>query len=203
MDEQTARFYASRAHETAIRYEGVADRTPALRWLAWKTRTRVLDVGCGSGRDLTLLAGLGCDVWGVEPSTELRDEALALHPELADRIADGCLPDLGQPFGGGFDSVLCSAVLMHLPVDALPPAIASLSGLLVRPGRLQVSFVNVASGLDEAHRYSDGRLFTPIGVGTLVDLAASAGLRLDSEAPYDDPWGRSEARWTTARFVAI
>ena len=52
MDEQTARFYSERAHEMALRYEGIQGVPRSLSWLAWKQGARVLDVGCGSGRDL-------------------------------------------------------------------------------------------------------------------------------------------------------
>ena len=60
-----------------------------------------------------LLAGY--DAYGVEPSSTLREAALAAHPELATRLTEGALPSLGMPFGESFDGVVCCAVLMHLP----------------------------------------------------------------------------------------
>ncbi|OIQ85877.1 hypothetical protein GALL_322700 [mine drainage metagenome] len=47
----------------------------------------MLDVGCGSGRDLARLRALGYDACGVEPVDALRVEALRRYPELEGRIA--------------------------------------------------------------------------------------------------------------------
>src|SRR4051812_33835099 len=57
---------------------------------------RVLDVGCGTGRLVGALDEHGFDVWGVEPSPAMREQA---RRRLGDRIADGQAEDL--PFDDG------------------------------------------------------------------------------------------------------
>ena len=171
MDYRTSRYYSQRAGEAAERFERFPDRSSALRWLAIRPGTRLLDVGCRSGCDLAALAGLGCDVWGVEPTEELRREAFERHPELVGRIEAVLLPALGVPFGGGFESALCSAVLMHLRESDRPGRAAGSSS---HPGigqPVQLSAMTERPGVDVDNRADDGRLFVPVDVGQTVEDA--------------------------------
>ena len=79
---------------------------------AFAPGARVLDVGCGKGRDVVALLDMGFDAYGSEPNDAMRARALARDPRMAGRIESSALPELGQPFGGRFDAVVCSAVLM-------------------------------------------------------------------------------------------
>ena len=95
----------------------------------------MLDIGAGSGRDLATLIAGSYEAFGVEPTEGLRIAAIGRHPELAQRIEAGALPAIGTPFGGGFDGLLCSAVLMHVPEVDLFDAAFSLRRLLRPHGR--------------------------------------------------------------------
>ena len=110
MDDLTAAFYESHAAAVAQRYDAVESSVECRFPLAFIEGTRVLDLGCGSGRDTARLIAKGYDAFGVEPSGGLRAASIANHPELAGKIIDGMLPDIGKPFGGDFDGILCSAV---------------------------------------------------------------------------------------------
>ena len=112
VDAATAKFYSLQASEIALRYESVASPVARFFGAAFAIGSRVLDIGAGSGRDLSELLTSGFDAYGVEPSEALATLAVAHHPELTGRIARGALPQIGEPFGGGFDGILCSAVLM-------------------------------------------------------------------------------------------
>jgi len=102
---------------------------------AFAPGARVLDVGCGKGRDVVALLDMGFDAYGVEPNEAMRSRAIQRDPRVPGRVADAALPALGQPFGGGFDAVACSAVLMHLPAPALPASLAALTAVLKSRGR--------------------------------------------------------------------
>src|SRR5205823_3692632 len=84
---------------------------------------RVLDVGAGSGREMALLARERFEAYGVEPSVALRQEAVARHPELTDRIEAGSLPGLARTLEHPYDGVICSAVLQHIPRHQLFEAV--------------------------------------------------------------------------------
>ena len=119
---------------------------------------RVLDAGCGGGRDLALLLDLGFDGFGTDPSAGMREAAARAYPQLAGRIHDFGLP-LPEPaaLGGLFDGIVCSAVLMHVPAEELSAALASLRRAL-RPIAGQVrfwegSFAGFASIISKATVY--------------------------------------------------
>jgi SAM-dependent methyltransferase len=139
MDARTLRHYAEHAREYAKRYESTPSPFASRLASSFVAGGRLLDVGFGSGRDLAALLAAGYEAFGVEPVEALRAEALAAHPELAGRIDAGALPLLGRPFGGEFDGVLCSAVLMHLPDEALFDAAYALRAVLRVHGRLLLS----------------------------------------------------------------
>src|SRR5436305_988491 len=115
MDDLTRRYYATRSDEIADEYESDHTQREVLLRRGFIQGMRILDVGAGAGRDVCILRDIGCDAYGVEPCDELRLVAAKRHPELMDRLIHGSLPDLGKPFGGDFDGVICSSVLMHLP----------------------------------------------------------------------------------------
>ena len=76
---------------------------------------KVLDAGCGTGRNSEYLMRCGADVYGVdaypEPIERIKSLAAEAAPELAaSNFAVARLDDL--PFADGdFDAVICSAVL--------------------------------------------------------------------------------------------
>jgi len=77
---------------------------------------RVLDAGCGGGRNLVYLMRRGCDVWGTDASEQaiaaVRRLASELNPRLAARDRFRVEPVEGMSFRDGeFDVALSSAVL--------------------------------------------------------------------------------------------
>jgi ubiquinone/menaquinone biosynthesis C-methylase UbiE len=93
---------------------------------------RVLDVGCGTGRDLAVLAEhFGCEIAGVDPSSEMLEVARRRLPEPVDlRLA--MAEKLPFP-GESFDGALMVLVVHHVdPVRAFP----EVRRVLVPGGRL-------------------------------------------------------------------
>ncbi len=200
MDEQTRLYYATHAPEVADYYDRWPSALSAHLRLAFAPGARVLDIGAGSGRNLAALCALGYDVYGVEPSPEMREQALQRHPSLRDRLLPGQLPKLGEPFGGSFDGVLCSAVLMHLPPEHLPAAARAIRKVLVDDGALLLSVPHTRPGLDAEHRDKHGRLFTPLRVADLGALFEPLGFGLLGQWTSDDV-ARAGYSWITLLFL--
>jgi SAM-dependent methyltransferase len=197
MDLQTVDFYETNAASVAQRYESVESPVAQLFPLAFANNARVLDIGCGSGRDLAALKAKGYDAYGLEPSTGLREAALARHPELSGRIADSALPSLGTPFDGAFDGILCSAVLMHVPDTELFDAALSIRALLNQHGRLLISLPLSRGEALLEHRDANGRLFSPYAPEEITLLFERLGFQLIGRWDSGDAMARAGTSWFT------
>jgi SAM-dependent methyltransferase len=145
---------------------------------AFAPGARVLDVGCGKGRDVVALLDMGFDAHGVEPNDAMRARALARDARLHGRIAAATLPALGQPFGGGFDAVVCCAVLMHLAPADLPSTLAALASVLRPAGRLLLALPEMRADLLVDGHDPDGRQFANHEPGHVEALLAGLGFAL-------------------------
>ena len=151
MDKTTLDYYSKNASEVAKRYEEAPSAMAKLFDVAFPIGGKVLDVGCGSGRDLSILTQLGYEAYGIEPTEKFVQIAQQTHPELVGRVKVGHLPTLGKPFGGNFDGILCCAVLMHMDELALEESIESFKLALKPHARILIS---VPSSRPDAHRPS-------------------------------------------------
>jgi ubiquinone/menaquinone biosynthesis C-methylase UbiE len=133
------------------------------RHLALNAGTRVLDVGCGTGRFATLLVEhLGCPVTGIDPSPAMLavastkpDEHLTWVQARAEAI----------PFAdGAFDACLASQVIHHFTDRRR--AFAEMSRVLRPAGRLAIRF----STHDQLRDFLDYRFFPS---ALAIDLARS------------------------------
>ncbi|MFN8637249.1 MAG: class I SAM-dependent methyltransferase [Chloroflexota bacterium] len=99
-------------------------------------RGRVLDVGCGAGRDLDWLLGQGVNVVGGDLSAGMLAQArarVAPHGDARLVRLDMC----AQPFPDAtFAGVWCSASLLHLPKQLAPRALAGMRRILAPSGPL-------------------------------------------------------------------
>ena len=145
---------------------------------AFAPGARVLDVGCGKGRDVVALLDMGFDAYGVEPNDAMRSRAIERDPRLASRIAPAALPALGQPFGGGFDAIACSAVLMHLADDDLPGSFAALDAVLRPQARVLMAVPEMQPELLIDGHDPDGRQFANHDPGRVRQLFATLGFAL-------------------------
>ncbi len=151
--------------------ETLWEATPIIS--RWKNRLkpgRVLDLGCGSGRDSVTLSMMGGDVTSVD----LLPDALGKAQQLADRMnvyLVSRLMDLRKqrpPADGGFDTIL---MIRFLERPLIPWAIKTLNpgGLLImevfrrdtvsatlsphakrfEPGEGLISFISAANSISE------------------------------------------------------
>ncbi|MGH6965386.1 MAG: class I SAM-dependent methyltransferase [Phenylobacterium sp.] len=138
---------------------------------------RILDAGCGSGRDSLAFAGLGFQVTPIEASAKLAALAVA-HTGLPvevmtfDQVA----------WREEFDGVWACASLLHVPLAELPAAVTRLRDALVPGGVLWMSFKYGAQ-----ERFANGRHFTDLDeAGARPLIEAVGGLALISLTVTDD-----------------
>ena len=167
------------------------DQREVLRLLPDVRGLRVLDVGCGAGRYLDLLATRGAlRVVGLDPEPAMLARTGGRVP-----VACAALPRLPLP-SAAFDVVVCALVVGHLP--DLAGALGELARVLRPGGTLVYSDVHPAGaayGWRRTFRGLDGREYAVRHVvhprSAHETACAAAGLAVDAVAePRADAPGR-------------
>ena len=195
MDSATVDYYSQNAQTVAERYESVVSSLSNSFGDAFKPKSKLLDIGCGSGRDLALLASLGHDCFGLDATPEFVDLSQSIHNELIGKVLHAALPNFAPPFGGDFDGVLCSAVLMHVAESELVPAAVSIKRCLKKHGRLLYSVPSKRLDVVTENRDANGRLFVPDQSDRLQKIFEQLGFSLISKWDNADSLGRDSVEW--------
>jgi ubiquinone/menaquinone biosynthesis C-methylase UbiE len=165
---------------------------------------KVLDAGCGSGRDTNLLVQKGLDVVGLDVSQGLIQEAKIQFPTL--QFIEGNL--LNLPFNNNmFDGVWAHASLLHLEtIDEVKTVLKEFHRVLKNKGILHV-LVKAQSGKQKTAVVSDAfsnhnRFFQYFTQEELTELLKTSGFTIRSIEQYREtdrnPHGRSEVQWILA-----
>jgi SAM-dependent methyltransferase len=149
---------------------------------------RVLDAGCGSGRDALAFRRLGFEVTAFDGSPAM----------VAKASAHTGLPVLRLDFAEvawreAFDGIWANASLLHVPRRDLPDILRRLRSALVPGGVWELSFK-----LGSGERQTPGRLFTDLDEPAARALIAQVGglETLAITLSYDVRPGRETEGWT-------
>ena len=113
---------------------------------------RVVDVGCGAGRDLSAFRAAGFEACGVDASPRLATHAEA-HSGATVHV--GRFESWVRDHAGSFDGVWACGLLVHTPCSALEGAFASLREALKERGVLWASVrVGQEGEPDDRGRYA-------------------------------------------------
>jgi len=202
MDEGTISIYNKNASKYCAQWEKADGFVSSLLPHLFSEAGNVLEIGFGSGRDLSFLKEkLSLDVYGVEASEALLRKARELHPELSGRLYHGSLPE-GLPelpvnrFGG----ILMSAVLMHLPDEELFRSALRIRELLKLNGKLVLSVPVERPDIKDG-RDTDGRLMLIRPVSRIRLLFERLGFEQSGTWESNDTLGRPGIRWATLVFT--
>lgn len=195
---RTLDFYNLNADRMTAAYETVSFSRLVMRFAeGLAPGTRVLDLGCGSGRDAAMLLAAGLDVTATDGSSEMLYHALRLHPELQGRAYHVLLPGT-LPFADrSFQGVACWAVIMHLQRYELPLVFSEIARVLDSGGVLAYSVNTQRNGLDDSGTDEAGRHFTCMRPDEWEALHREAGLLTEHVEETDDIAHREGIRWAT------
>ncbi len=127
---------------------------------------RVLDAGCGSGRDAKAFQEMGYQVEAFDASpamVELAQEHTGLPVQL--------MTFANVDWKEEFDGIWCCASLLHVPAVELPGVMRRLADALKPGGVWYVSFK-----YGEGEREVDGRRFTDMDEGRLRALLSTIAM---------------------------
>lgn len=138
---------------------------------------RILELGCGTGHNLTMLGRFGT----VEAS-ELDDTARAIASErLGKPVKAAALPDVSMFDAAGYDLIALLDVLEHVPDDA--GSMKAILGLL-KPGASLLLTVPINPWMWSAHdvAHHHHRRYRR---SEIVALARDAGFDIDLVSPFN------------------
>lgn len=195
MDKKTLHYYSVNNEKVAARYEAAQSPLANKFSTTFAAGGKVLDIGCGSGRDVAVLHSQGFDAYGVDPTVELIDAALKAHPELQGRLAIGHAQSDSLYFDGCFDGILCCAVLMHLEPHDLERAALSFRRHLKKGGRLLISVPAFRANINRENRDQEGRLFFMYSPAILSSSFKAIGFSLLEQFTNQDVLNRPDTSW--------
>jgi 2-polyprenyl-3-methyl-5-hydroxy-6-metoxy-1,4-benzoquinol methylase len=183
-----------------------------LRYLP--ERCRVLEIGCGSGRDAAFLLSHGYDVTATDASPAMLTLAAQHHPELASRLhqlsfpsstthncAPFAPPNNQQPItnnpadgGAPYNAILSVAMVMHLTDAELRECAAQWRDLVEDEGVLVISASTDRKGLVQL-REDTGRLYCERTPEELLAMFKQAGFTCIATHPLADLLKR-DIQWT-------
>lgn len=152
---------------------------------------RVLEVGCGAGRDGTRMLDAGLEYRGVD----LSHSAVSICTELGLAAVEGLATSLPFP-DTSFDAGWSMSTLMHLEGDEMSVALAELARV-VRPGGLVE--IGVWGHVRDGERTGDdGRYFRHRTDDDLQDLVSAIGT-VDGFETWD--WQEDDAHYQWVRVT--
>jgi len=134
--------------------------------------SRILDVGCGSGRDAVQFTERGFNAVGIDLSLGMLLEAARRAPGEYVQADMAALPFCRRSFGAAW----MNASLLHLARSAAPVVLAGMQALL-KPGG--VLYLSLKQGEGEIWEQREGqRFFTFYQVEEVIQLLEQAGFSL-------------------------
>jgi 2-polyprenyl-3-methyl-5-hydroxy-6-metoxy-1,4-benzoquinol methylase len=183
--DMTISWYDENADQYACRTV-TADVSALRLWFSSRLSpgARILDAGCGSGRDIKAFADDGFDVSAFDGSISMVFKAAAhAGRKVAYQNFERIASDISV-LRGPFDGIWCCASLLHLPKNSMPSVLSALKDRLSDNGLM---FMSVKEGDGEAS--IAGRRFSFYRRHELIDMVATAGLDMvdisSNESPFE------------------
>lgn len=120
-----------------------------------KEKAKILDVGCGPGRDTKYFSDCDYDVIGIDFASAMLDEAKRRFPNCKFKLMDMRKLTFGHE---SFDGLWCCASLLHFRREELPDVLNSLKRVLKRDGILFVGIKKGEGKREEWRTYPDGTM---------------------------------------------
>lgn len=155
-----------------------------------KPGARILDAGCGSGRDAKAFSEMGYEVEAFDASAELVELARQHTGLPVKQMRFEEVTEVER-----YDGIWCCASLLHVPLAELPGVMAQLAKAL-KPGGVWYLSFKYGSG----EREKDGRRFTDMNEAGLGEMIVGlSGIELvECWLTGDKRAERQKERWFNA-----
>lgn len=196
MDEQTIRTIQSSYDNVADQYaqhvfseldNKPLDRALLTRFAAdVKNKGETCDIGCGPGHIARYLRDAGADVFGLDLSPGMLDQARGLNPDIAFRQGNMLALDLPDASLAG---IAAFYAIVHCSPESLPQIFREMKRVLKPGGPLLLSF---HIGDETVHKDEwwerpvsmDFRFFQPAAIGQQIEAAGMVVEEVIEREPY-------------------
>ena len=193
----TLNFYETESKNLSLRYENAdVSEIQELLFKIFKKNSKLLEIGCGSGRDASFLTEKGFDVIAIDGSKNMIYEAKKNHPELSNKIFYKTLPH-NLNFDVKFDGIYSIATLMHLSKYDLEKAILKIYDLLNPTGKFLVSVSLSRDDINKNGFDKNGRYFLILSFEEWISIFKNIGFKILETKTNKDGLDRTGIEWLT------
>lgn len=196
MNKQTVDFYNQNAEQYAsstINLDVNKEMVGFLQGIPFAGK--ILDAGCGSGRDLKNFTSLGYNAVGIDASEELVKIAAKNSGAPVE-----CKGFLDIDWKNEFDGIWCMASLLHLNKVELKEALEKLGESMKPNAKFYASFK-----VGEGEKYDEkGRFFSYVSKEELEKVFQSVDKfkNIRVEFGNDDKLGRVDTQWVNVYAIS-
>ncbi len=131
---------------------------------------KILDFGCGSGRDSLYFHNLGYEVYPIDGSIEMCKLAHQYTSLPVKCMNFSELSDIDY-----YDGIWACSTILHVPRKELLSVLIKLRNSLKQDGYMYTSFTD---GYDKEENKEDGRYFNDLSKDKFISLSSDAGFEI-------------------------
>ena len=155
---------------------------------------RILDAGCGSGRDSKVFMEAGYDVVSFDASEEMCKRA---SEYIGREVKNMRFEEMS--FANEFDGIWACASLLHVAFEKLPEIVKKLHEALRTNGAVYASFK-----YGEGTKIRGNRVFSDFTEESVIPLFENAGFKIVSNVVGTDSRpGREDEKWVNVICVKL
>ncbi len=197
-------YYETNAEQLSKRYEQAnVSEVQALLLKSFIKKSSILEIGCGSGRDASFMLSHDFEVYAIDGSEKMINEAIKYHPELSNKLEVQILPD-GLDFEDGFfDGVYSIATLMHLDQREIEKTIKKISYTLKPNGIFLFSVSIQRDDIGDNKKDIHNRNFTTLPQEDWLEICRDNGFQPIETLTTRDGLDRMGIVWLTCVMEKI
>ena len=196
-DEYTLPYYDINSLSLSYRYESAdVSELQELLIQTFKKKSKLLEIGCGSGRDASFMVTNNYDVIGIDGSLNMITEAKKLHPELSKSLFHKVIPD-ELNYKLKFDGIYSIATLMHLSKYNLIKTISIIYDMLNEHGIFLMSVSLLRDDINKEGFDEKGRFFLLLTLEEWINICEVIGFKILNTKINNDGLNRDGIEWLT------
>lgn len=197
MKNNTLSYYQKNSSLLVDRYESAdISKVQQLLLQTFCTNGKLLEIGCGSGRDASFMIKNNYDIIAIDGSKNMINEAKKIHPNLSNNLFHKILPN-ELTFDEKFDGIYSIATLMHLTKNDLKAVLLKIFNLLKENGFFLMSVSLFRNDVDKNGYDEKGRFFLILTKNEWLNMCRDAGFKIRDVKINKDGLNRDNIEWLT------